>query len=610
MTKRRAALGLMNLFAIVLVAGCRTTGGGPSGRGMSPADQLQSARKLYDSGRPTKAMLACIDLTQRDPTLPGLEELKRDITRTLWEERAKTAAIRESTLDETMQTDTDMHKHIPSTYRLRRGVRGETGSLRTAPSAMERALQKPVTVHLEGVTLNEFVLQIGEDENINIIADNLDDAKTMTLHAENVPLQEILDYVSRNLGVTFSVGERMIWATPGSGTAETLPMETRIYRLRKGLSSDEIGAGPDGLGIIEAVRRFVPAADGSDLYFNDKAHVLIARNTRENLYRIEDLIESLDVSPPQVQIEARFVSTSITDLSELGIDWVLNSAVPVTQEKVIRHGSVLDANETQIDPSSEGTKTIGFSPFPNASSGLNLTYRGILTDPMFEAVIHALETSGRSRTLSVPKVTTVNNRPALIRIGEDFMYFQNYETNIERIDGGDDEDIVRPITSPSGNPTTEELGYQLDVTPSVGADLSSISLRLIPEITEFVEYQYWRVGTGETITEDINNASSTTDVELLKPIKLPIFRKSRIETEVVVQSGETVVMGGLITSTESDNQQGVPILSSLPIIGHLFRHDSTDVSEKNLLIFVTATILSERGETLVPIADVPDVSAR
>jgi type IV pilus assembly protein PilQ len=85
-------------------------------------------------------------------------------------------------------------------------------------------------------------------------------------------------------------------------------------------------------------------------------------------------------------------------------------------------------------------------------------------------------------------------------------------------------------------------------------------------------------------------------------IKLPIFARSTVETEVVVRSGETVVMGGLVTSLKSKDKAGVPILSKIPLIGRLFRHDVTKEETQNLLIFVTATLISDTGEELIPLA--------
>ncbi len=589
---------LIAALAAIVVAGCRTTG--PMLASPKAQDaKIAEARALFDRGQYNKAMLACIDVGHANPEHPGLDELQRDISQALWEQRAMAARLRQETTDIAMHADLNARKLLPATYGLRRGVQGETAPLRTEPTDMERALQKLVTVHLDGVNLSGFIMAIGADENINIIADQVEEDRTMSIHAENVPLREILDYVSRNMGVVFSVGRNMIWVTPKESQGPRIPMETRMYRLRKGLSSTELQGGVDSIGILEAIERFVPTEEGADMFFNDKAHVLIVRNTRDNLFRIEELIEALDISPPQVLIEARFVSSGITDLRELGVDWVLNSAVSVTKQNVLRNGSVVSANSTEI--ASGGS--VEFTPFARDATGLNLTYSGVLTDPMFEAVIHALETSGRSRTLSVPKVTTVNNRPATIRVGEDFYYFDQYtseEILSETSDDGRAIYVSRQV--PTGTPQQEELGIQLSVTPSVGADLRSITLYMTPEIKDFVRWEYWSVSgndnSGNSNDNDDNTATNDTG---LSTIKLPIFRVSSIETEVIVQSGETVVMGGLITSSETDDEERIPILSSIPILGNLFKYKNKTVEEKNLLIFVTATILSERGEDLIPI---------
>ncbi|NLN01368.1 MAG: type II secretion system protein GspD, partial [Lentisphaerae bacterium] len=492
------------------------------------------------------------------------------------------------------------------TYRQRRHVVGETQPITSLPTEMQTVLQRPVSIHLENVALTAIVSEIARAENVNIVCDGELDGKEITIHVENTPLSEVLEYVGRNLGVTFAVGQNVIWVTPGSATAGSVPLVTRIYRLRKGLSKEEIEGGPESLGIIEAITRFVPEVEGADLLFNVKAHALIVKNTREHMRLIEDIIEVLDVRPPQVLIEARFISTGVTDLRELGVDWVLNSAIGIGNKAVLENGSVGQANRTQINIK-PGASLLGFTDFPNQNQGLNFVYKGVLTDPAFEAVVHVLEATGKTRTLSVPRVTTVNNREASLRVGEDFRYFEEYET--EEVRTGTTEsgrDTYQSRLVPTGTPTLEELGIELVVTPSVGADLATIALSLKPEISEFVRWEYYATAAdGATGTTD-NNAATNSALSL---IKLPVFRRSVIETEVQVRSGETVVMGGLVTSTRVKVQEGVPILSKLPFIGQLFRHDTYDDVSQNLLIFVTATLISDEGEELIPLTPSEPVTA-
>jgi type II secretory pathway component GspD/PulD (secretin) len=374
-----------------------------------------------------------------------------------------------------------------------------------------------------------------------------------------------------------------------------------MYRLRKGISSEELQSEGQKINIVEAIERFVPKENGTDLLFDRKAHVLIVRNTRENLAKIEEIVDALDVCPPQVLIEARFIGTSVSDLRELGIDWILNSPIAVSQDTVLKNGVRTTANATQINPTAPNN-IVGFTPFAHGAQGANFSYQGLLTDPMFKAVLHALETSGKSRTLSVPKVTTVNNRLAMIRIGEDFRYFEEYDVqSIPSSVSTGGAQLYSSVLVPVGTPQKEELGITLNVTPSVGADLTSIMLHIVPEISEFMRYEYYEVGNS--------SGDATLSTNGTSMVKLPIFRRSKIETELIVQSGETVVMGGLISSTEAKNQEKVPILGDIPLIGRLFRHDNIEERKQNLLIFVTATILSELGENLVPMIQEPEPPA-
>jgi type IV pilus assembly protein PilQ len=577
---------LAAVVGVALLAGCVATP--PEEFFVHP--DVDRATALFDQARYADAIIACTDINRRDPLTPGLVELQSRIMQRLAALRQRGVDIRQEPSDALAMADLDRQGILPDTYRQRRHVVGETKPINSLPTAMQQILDRPVSIHLENVMLSEIVAQIGASENVNMVADGALDDKTLTIHVENTPLGEVLEYVGRNLGVTFAVGQNIIWVTPGNSSAGTVPLVTRIYRLRKGLSKEEVEGGPDSLGIIEAVTRFVPTVEGADILFNIKAHAVMAKNSRENMKLIEDIIEVLDVRPPQVLIEARFMSTGVTDLRELGVDWLLNSSYKVSGKEGATRSAV------------NSGATMGFTDFANQKSGLNFTFEGILTDPAFEAVIHALETTGKSRTLSVPRVTTVNNREASLRVGEDFRYFEEYET--EEVRTGttpEGRDIYQSRLVPTGTPTLEELGIELVVTPSVGADLATISLSLAPEISEFVRWEYYETSSGDNNNSSNNDNNNTTTNAGLSMIKLPVFRRSLVETEVLVRSGETVVMGGLVTSSRVKGREGIPILSRLPLIGQLFRHDTYDDISQNLLIFVTATLISDAGEELIPL---------
>jgi len=539
----------------------------------------------------------------------------------------------------------------PETYRQTKHVIGDRSPLRTAPTNMQKVLTNPVTVHLVNADINAIIAQIGQSQNINIIADSDISPKALTIHAENTPLVEILEYIGRNLNVTFSVGNNLIWVTPKEETTSNVPMETRIYRLRKGMVGSELGkqvqgrsvfkgpeergnqSGPAAqnnektegkIGLIESIQRFVPQPDGSDFLFNDKVHALIVKNTREHLDVVEDLIEALDVRPLQVLIEARFITTKIGDLHELGIDWLFqrppgdrtakydNNTIEKLQTVQDRIAATLHAEsegdynwEDIISIGDEIKKLVPNSDFLKNSgevaiggTGTGAFYQTLLGSTGFQATLRALQSRDDTRTIIVPRVTTLNNREANFRFGQDVTYFEQVDASIMTSGGYNNNNSRDNATYDYDRPTIIEVGYALSVTPSVGADLSTINLVLRPEISkvqDWAVYKLSNLGSTPGAKEDETNEDPA--------IKLPIVARQFIETEAVVRSGETIVLGGLVDTTKKDVESGTPILSDLPLIGRLFKTKSSQEENNNILIFVTATLISDVGEELIPLND-------
>ena len=232
---------------------------------------------------------------------------------------------------------------------------------------------------------------------------------------------------------------------------------------------------------------------------------------------------------------------------------------------------------------------MNFDDLANQSQGLNLSFEGILTEPMFEAVIHALDQTGTAQTLSVPRVTTINNNPAKLRHGKDLLYYQEFEAKAFNLLDNNGNKYSTTAIMPKGKPILSELGITLVAVPSVGDDMNTISLLLTPTISELSDYNYYTTG-GRTNGQDYTFGQ----IE----VKLPTIERREIQTKVVVDSGETVVMGGLITSITRQNTKKIPIIGDIPILGKLFQSTSSTEIRKNLIIFVTATVLSAKGENV------------
>ena len=595
------------------------------------------AEELYQAGKYAEALIVCVDLAHTYPSARGLDELRRRIMQAHLEARWEDAFEREELAKNKMVLEALQVGDVPDTYKLPRYSEKEAlAGFLDQNSPMAVALDTPVDVHLKNADLPLIIDYLAKDTNINIIADqDIGVGKTVNIEADNLPLREILDYISRNMGVDFHVGENMLWVTtPGEG--KQVPLHTRIYEFQKGLQwhGGDWGTNTvNGLGDLRAVsgkaavlstnktyvetliEMFTDPVENARVHLDRTTHTLFVRNTWENLKTIDRILEAVDINPPQVFIEARFVETSVADLREIGLEWILDSPLVISTKTVLQDGQETALNRTVIDDGN-GVK---FAPFTSdgsgqtdlgpqgpfgefregvprtANQGLNLTYQGILTEPMFTAVLHALDISGKGRTLSVPRMTTLNNNPAKFRNGEDLRYYEEFAAQAFSLLDENRRAFTVTVLVPKGTPSLEELGITLVAVPSVGADRESISLMLTPTLSRlegFLSYQ------------DVASTNAVNEIQQVV-VKLPIISRREIQTKVVVRSGDTIVMGGLIDTIKQETIHKVPYLAEIPILGKLFQRLDVTEETRNLLVFVTATVLSETGESLVPLSAVP-----
>lgn len=218
----------------------------------------------------------------------------------------------------------------------------------------------------------------------------------------------------------------------------------------------------------------------------------------------------------------------------------------------------------------------------NVGLGLQEVFTNVLDRQTLTATISALEQSGESQTLSAPRLTVINNRPATIRDGLVQYYYEEFSVRTS----ASTERISVSTFVPSGKPTKVTAGAELDVMASIGGDGKSILMALNP-----------RVNSEVTLQKSYSLQVEGADQPFI--ILLPQYRTQELATRVVVRSGETVVMGGVLERQQSTYVESVPILGNLPLVGWLFRRRTEVDRPRYLLIFVTATIVAESGEFIV-----------
>ena len=197
--------------------------------------------------------------------------------------------------------------------------------------------------------------------------------------------------------------------------------------------------------------------------------------------------------------------------------------------------------------------------------------------------MHALQEKQNVKTLSAPRITTLNNQTATIEVIDEYIYPTRYEVSLVQYDINGDGDFDDAGETEWANIpqdfVTRDVGILLHVKPSVGVDKKSITLALTPEVSE-----------------DSGSYSYSGSVSI------PKFTTRNLSTSVIVKDGETVVLGGLIKETDTNVKTKVPLLGDLPFLGGLFKKNTYSKERRNLLIFVTASVMDKEANQVASTA--------
>jgi Flp pilus assembly secretin CpaC len=388
--------------------------------------------------------------------------------------------------------------------------------------------------------------------------------------------------------------------------------ETKIISGVKGQPND--GAGPTAThdtNVIDEIRRFlgslgVDLAPPKAIFYNDRLGMLMARTTRHDLDLIEQAVQMLNMSPPQVTIEVKFAEITQDDTRALGFDWLLG------QGKAGISGTTAPSNGSKpFDPTTSPAASPSTTNNQVANGLRNSTpaatkLTGILTDPQFKMIVHALEQRQGVDLLSAPKVTTLSGRPAQIKVVS-VRYVVDVVTNLDVAhaappSGKLAEEGKRPQTSPDSTSSKQtiqpvakpvELGPVLDIVPYVAADGYSIQMTVVATIVEFEGYDKQAAALFSSQARLV--AGSDASTPLTSVSALPIFRRRQVVGSAVVKDGQTLVMSGGSVVEEVIVKDKVPVLGDLPLAGRLFRSEKKQSVRKQLLVFVTPTLIDPAG---------------
>jgi len=437
----------------------------------------------------------------------------------------------------------------------------------------------------------------------------------------------ILGISSVNLRVSASLAVRDFFAQLG------LDFPTnQVGALGAGGGGGGFGPGIPGGGAIPGQ----PAGQtGKALFFNDRNGIIFVRTTLEELDIIEKAIQVLNAPPPQVHIEAKFTEITQSDTRALGFDWFLgntlmNNGRVGTQAGTASsfQGAPSRANPLGtfpgvppgLDPlNPTGTTIPSTASDQLLTSGLGnvvgsdrrdlpaiATVTGILTDPQFRLVIRALEQRSGIDVLSVPSVLTMSGRQAKLEVTELKTIVANGQVGAATAGGGGGGLGGGGVGGLGGGgagaigagvnftPIPVPTGPNLDVIPYVSADGYSIQMTLMPSLVEFLGYD----DPGPFLPQAQSAVGNTLGTPLTAVLPLPKFRVRQVVSSVNVWDGQTVVLGGLIAEDVAKIKDKVPVLGDIPFLGRFFRSESFATSKKNLVIFITPTLVDPAGNRI------------
>lgn len=437
-----------------------------------------------------------------------------------------------------------------------------------------------ISLDFQDIEVRRVLQLLADFTGINMVASDTVQGN-ITLRLKDVPWDQALDIILKTKNLDKRRNGSVIWIAPvtelikaeedeAKAIAQSVklaPLQTEYIQLNYAKAVDieklitqgknssnsatnSTGGGNDPLG--DSVGSLL--SPRGTVSIDPRTNTLIVNDTAQKIDQIRKMIDLLDVSVKQVMIEARIVRATTDFSKDMGVKWGILSQ-GITRNNDLLVGGSQETLWDLRDPDDEGKYTIDYPKNLNVDLGVanpagKIAFGLInMSDFMLDLELSALQADGYGEVISTPKVLTADKQQAKVASGQQIPY-QTTETA-----GG------------TATATTEfkDALLSLDVTPSITPD-GKVQMKL-------------------NITSD-SPAGAAPNGEI-------ILNKNEIDTNVLVDNGETVVLGGIFEQETRNIQTKVPFLGDLPAVGRLFRRDSKSDNKRELLIFVTPRIVND-----------------
>nr|WP_089684081.1 type IV pilus secretin PilQ [Halomonas gudaonensis] len=425
-----------------------------------------------------------------------------------------------------------------------------------------------ITLNFQDIEVRSVLAIIADFTGLNLVASDSVQGR-VTLNLEDVPWDQALDLVLKSHGLASRQEGNVIVVAPASDLAEierqeleartemeTLaPLTTEYVQVRYARAEElaRLLRGEEGFGLLSERGRVA---------VDQRTNTLLIQDTADQVQEILATLDELDIAVRQVQIEARIVIARDGVTRELGVNWGASGEGSRFNLGGASSGTPISTygDDFSGQRESRGEFTGGFddpagSQFQRGGLAVDLGGANPMTslsfgylsgDILLDLELRALESENKSQTISQPRVITANQRKAVIKQGQEIPYQES-------------------TSSGATNVEFKEAVLSLEVTPQITPDNRIIMDLLI---------------NNDTVAEEAFGG-------------VPAIDTNQIETQVLVDNGETVVLGGILTTEELRRLAKTPFLGDLPVLGKLFQYNEQNNQKVELLVFITPRILDD-----------------
>jgi type IV pilus assembly protein PilQ len=426
-----------------------------------------------------------------------------------------------------------------------------------------------VTFNFQDIPVRSVLQLIADVSDLNIVvADNV--SGNLTLRLTNVPWDQALDIVLDARNLDMRENGNVIWIAPTADIAAREQQLLQAFQDRKELEPLATALISVSYASAEDLKTLISEAstgnqgdagllsDRGSVAIDARTNTLMVTDTPDRIEAIQKLVLDLDRPVRQVQIESRIVIANSEFAHELGVRFGVTAwHNGSNQSGLAGDGPGADLVNPGVDPSDDGSIQVPGFPerynvnLPASPSAASIGLSFLTGNVLLDLELSALEAEGEGEIISTPRIVTANQHEAFIQQGVEIPYEEAASSGATAVQ-------------------FKEAVLELRVTPLITPD-NRVQLEL--EIKQDSVGEIFETGRGGSI---------------------PSIDTRELSTSVLVRNGDTVVLGGIFQDARSRNEDRVPYLSSIPGIGNLFKRRANETQKRELLVFVTPTIVEDR----------------